>query len=153
MSPRLDYDPLESGPRPLLPEAARSSVDKMIDKLQANLTAAIVKAVYEGAQPLFRRGYRINELQILGFGPEITVEPIKEYRRLTLLWRRILLALRLRSRPSFQQYGQITALDCDTRRLIKQLKIFETCESPEAEKGVWRNERRIGPGRSVGRIP
>ena len=144
MSPRLNYDPMKTGPQPLLSEKDRTGLDQLIDAMQANLTAAIVKNVSEGAEPLFKRGYRINELHILGFGNEITVEPRTPRRGITLWWRRILLSLQIYSLPSFRQYGEIEADERDTHRLITQLKIFETYERPaETEKGVRTYERRI----------
>lgn len=125
MKPRLHYDPFSTGPQPLLSDRDRPYVEALVSKLESNLTAAIVKAVSEGAEPLFRRGYRLNELKILGYGPEITVEPKAEVWRITLWWRRVLLKLQIRTIPAFQKYGEMEADDYDTQRLITQLKIFE----------------------------
>lgn len=134
------------GETPLLTEKDRPALLSMIDRMQANLTAAIVQRVSEGAAPLFARGYRINELRIIGFGPEITVEPKTKRWAIRLWWRRRLLQFQLCTLPQFHEYGNIEADDYDTRRLITQLKIFETYEGdhpllPTREQVIY--ERRI----------
>ena len=144
MTRRLCRDPLVVGPQRLLTEKDRPALDKLIDKLQADLTAAIVQRVSEGASQQFARGYRTDELQILGFGPEITVEPRRKLGAVLLWWRRRLLQFQIATIPKFRDYGNIEAEERDTRRLITQLKIFETHERPnEDAKGVVTYERRI----------
>lgn len=115
----------QSGLR-LLTEKDRPAINSMIDKLEERIVQTIIEKVCAGATPLFRRGYRPNEVAILGFGPEITVVPIKGLRPIHLWWRRILLHCCLAKEPTFRQYEEIPTCDPETRRLIKELHIFES---------------------------
>lgn len=115
----------------LLTEKDRPALNKVLDQLEGQLVQAITENVTEGATPLFRRGYRLYEVQILGFGEEITVEPLKGLSRIHLWWRRVLLRCRLAEQPTFRQYGQIPCEERDTQRLIDGLKIFERARTLE----------------------
>jgi hypothetical protein len=138
MSPRLPYDPMETGPLPLFGEKDRAALDHLIDGLERNLRSHIVTRVIEGAYPLIRRGYAANELQILGFGPEITIEPIREFMAIRLWWRRIMMRLHLSANPRVQDYAQMQCDDYDTQRLIKGLKLFES-DQTEVLRSVTRD--------------
>jgi len=112
-------------PLRLLTEDDRPALQRVIDRLEAGLTAAIIDNVVEGVGRLVRRGYRIHELAIHGFGTEISVEPTREVSAIWLWWRRILLACRLAELPAICEYGQIPISDPDTYRLVRELKIFD----------------------------
>jgi hypothetical protein len=117
-------DPLEFGPTPLLKESQRAAVDKLIDGLEANLRHEITTRIPAGADSLFRRGYRPNELRVCGFGNEIEVEPIRKLPWFRLFVRRVLMKLRILENPSGRNYSNLTIQAYDTYRLIKGLDLY-----------------------------
>jgi hypothetical protein len=122
---------------PLLTEKDRPALNRAIDQLEMQLIGAILEMVPQGATPLFKRGYRPHELEILGFGSEITVEPLKKLWRIHLWWRRALLAFHFATLPTFRQYGEIPCRERDTQRLIDELKIFSVAPRHSVLRTLW----------------
>jgi len=119
-------DPVIHGPSPLLTERDRPALERLIDRLQADITREITTRIPQLADPLFEAGYRADELQIEGFGNEIEVLPKlppKACMPVRLWWRRVLIRLHLKH-PPLRDYRNIDCDDHDTARLIKGLNLF-----------------------------